>query len=618
VGFLALRFRTTHGRRLLLAAAAAVTLTWLGAAATLYTQATRERARTASLVEADRALHEVDAAAWRTMLGMLSGKALRRESLEHWSVMESLARDADALALAGEIRAAGSRLERATAATDGTAQGMAASAGRQAAGELDALNKQLDSAVDRSRARADRGARQACVLTVGGGGFTVVLVAILLAAYMRAARTARRLRTESARAEGERHALADSERRFRALVRHASDAVLVVGGDGLIAFATDSLERMLGRDAPSLIGRPVGELAAAAARERLETLIADAATAEPPPWVELELSDTAGRVVDAEARIADRRDDPEVGGVIVTLRDAGERRRLERQIRESEFIDAGTGLANRARFERWVEAALTAGGDEPAIAVLIFDLNDFQAINESLGYEAGDRCLAACAQRLRGALDADAPLARLAADEFALLLEGVDERDAELCARRLLDALAPPVRLESTEIPLTASVGVALAAAGGDAARPGARRGLLARDARPAAASPGAARRARPRRRGRRADDRLSADRRRRDPGDHGRRGAAALGAGRRAGVTCGLHSGRRGFWPDRPDRRTRARARLCRCHDPEGRAVPDGQRLGRPAAHAGLRGRRARRARAHRAELGPARARADGVGGAR
>ena len=101
------------------------------------------------------------------------------------------------------------------------------------------------------------------------------------------------------------------------------------------------------------------------------------------------------------------------------------------------------------------------------MVTVLIDLDDFKTINDSLGHPAGDRCLVAYAERLREAVGDSGRIARLGSDEFAVLIEGVTDPDsAEALARRLTDAVAGAVRLDGTEVPLTASAGVSLSSPG--------------------------------------------------------------------------------------------------------------------------------------------------------
>src|SRR5262249_42264505 len=103
----------------------------------------------------------------------------------------------------------------------------------------------------------------------------------------------------------------------------------------------------------------------------------------------------------------------------------------------------------------------SAQRDNSAVSVMIIDLDDFKAINDTLGHEFGDRVLTRLSPRLRDAAGADATLARLGGDEFAVLLEDVGATDAMERAARLVAALDRPLEVESLALHITASVGIA-------------------------------------------------------------------------------------------------------------------------------------------------------------
>jgi diguanylate cyclase (GGDEF)-like protein len=95
--------------------------------------------------------------------------------------------------------------------------------------------------------------------------------------------------------------------------------------------------------------------------------------------------------------------------------------------------------------------------------VLLFDLDGFKTINDSLGHAFGDALLAAVSDRLLGLLRPSDTACRLGGDEFAVLVEDlVEMRDATLVAGRLLDGLALPFVVDGKEVVVGASVGIAL------------------------------------------------------------------------------------------------------------------------------------------------------------
>jgi diguanylate cyclase (GGDEF)-like protein/PAS domain S-box-containing protein len=151
--------------------------------------------------------------------------------------------------------------------------------------------------------------------------------------------------------------------------------------------------------------------------------------------------------------------------VVGAVRDITERRDLEERLQRLAFGDQLTGLPNRALLMSRLRRALKRSErDGSGVAVLYLDLDRFKAVNESLGHETGDRVLAAVARRIERCLRSGDTAARLAADEFAVLLERVGGlEDAVGVADRIIEALRPPLEIDGRHVFATASVGVALA-----------------------------------------------------------------------------------------------------------------------------------------------------------
>jgi diguanylate cyclase (GGDEF)-like protein len=132
------------------------------------------------------------------------------------------------------------------------------------------------------------------------------------------------------------------------------------------------------------------------------------------------------------------------------------------------FHDPLTRLANRALFRDRLDQALRrATRGLRSVAVLFVDLDDFKAVNESLGHDIGDELLAAVAQRLEGCLRPGDSTARLGGDEFAVLIEGVEDTSGAIPpAERILASFAKPFRVRDTELYVGASIGIAVGAPG--------------------------------------------------------------------------------------------------------------------------------------------------------
>lgn len=123
-----------------------------------------------------------------------------------------------------------------------------------------------------------------------------------------------------------------------------------------------------------------------------------------------------------------------------------------------------TGLANRSLLRDRLERALAAARRHRThVAVMVLDLDGFKAVNDGFGHAAGDRVLCVVADRLRGRVRETDTVARPGGDEFTLVVENlVRPEHATVVARKLLDALEPPIRIETGEVRIGASLGVAL------------------------------------------------------------------------------------------------------------------------------------------------------------
>jgi diguanylate cyclase (GGDEF)-like protein len=129
------------------------------------------------------------------------------------------------------------------------------------------------------------------------------------------------------------------------------------------------------------------------------------------------------------------------------------------ELHQLAFYDSLTGLANRALFrDRLGHALALHERDLRAVAVIFADLDDFKAVNDTLGHGPGDELLCRVAERLRDVLRDGDTLARLGGDEFAVLLE--DGGDALTTATRIDDALRYPFLLAGRRLDVRASIGV--------------------------------------------------------------------------------------------------------------------------------------------------------------
>jgi diguanylate cyclase (GGDEF)-like protein len=153
----------------------------------------------------------------------------------------------------------------------------------------------------------------------------------------------------------------------------------------------------------------------------------------------------------------------------------GYQRRLAEHADASQHLalhDALTGLPNRAQFDKRLRSALDAAWQYPdrQVALLIVDLNEFKAVNDTLGHQAGDELLVAAAARLREtARDLDI-VARFGGDEFAVLLPDIPNiAAAEAVAKRIAFSLREDFQLAAGPAAVSGSIGLAIGPVEGDA-----------------------------------------------------------------------------------------------------------------------------------------------------
>ncbi len=158
------------------------------------------------------------------------------------------------------------------------------------------------------------------------------------------------------------------------------------------------------------------------------------------------------------------------GGWIATYEDITERRKSDEQIVFLARHDALTKLPNRVLFQERLEQALIQAQRGTGFALLWLDLDRFKAVNDVLGHPIGDSLLCAVAGRLLELLRASDTVARLGGDEFAILQLGVAApADASVLARRILQVISQTYELDGHQVVVGASIGIALAPAGGSA-----------------------------------------------------------------------------------------------------------------------------------------------------
>ena len=157
--------------------------------------------------------------------------------------------------------------------------------------------------------------------------------------------------------------------------------------------------------------------------------------------------------------------DGEVIRIIGTLSDVTEGKMAEERLLHDAVHDNLTGLPNRELFYDRLEAALTFASNDPNLrpTVLCIDIDRFKQINEGIGLFAGDTILLTLSRRLSRLLKPQDTISRLSADQFAAIVISEPEPEQTIALANVVRrALSTPVTVAEREIPLTASIGLAL------------------------------------------------------------------------------------------------------------------------------------------------------------
>jgi diguanylate cyclase (GGDEF)-like protein len=152
------------------------------------------------------------------------------------------------------------------------------------------------------------------------------------------------------------------------------------------------------------------------------------------------------------------------GGCVQTFEDITARLAAENQVRLLALHDALTGLPNRTLLRERLDIALFAAKERgEQIALLCLDLDHFKDVNDTLGHAAGDLLLQEFVQRISRYLRATDTFARMGGDEFAILLQGIENPAAAASlAQRVITAVAKPFQLERDEVHVGISIGIVL------------------------------------------------------------------------------------------------------------------------------------------------------------
>lgn len=263
----------------------------------------------------------------------------------------------------------------------------------------------------------------------------------------------------------------DNEARFRSLVQHSSDVIMIVDPDGTIRYASPSMATVFGHEPEKLVGTNLMQLlhpedvhaGTHFLDELARTTLRTGGTSRGVLKSEWRLRSAAGLWMTVDNVGTNLLREPVIGGLVLNTRDVTEQSVIKQQYMHQAFHDPLTDLANRSLFLYQVGHALARHSRHAhPVTVLFLDLDNFKTVNDSLGHAEGDRLLVEAARRLAGCVRSSDLIARLGGDEFAVLVEDADSVDeVQVVATRIGEALSRPFMLGGKEVFVNASIGIA-------------------------------------------------------------------------------------------------------------------------------------------------------------
>ncbi len=267
---------------------------------------------------------------------------------------------------------------------------------------------------------------------------------------------------------------------FEQLLHALPDALLVVDEAGSIVMTNRQVEKLFGLSEGELLGSTIARLLPTRFQHdhanRLRDYFNHGRSRAMGTSRNLVAQRADGEEFAVDISIQLVRNNGKPYGVAI-VRDVSEQRRIQTEFeRQSRALarsnahlwhlahyDPLTELPNRVLFQdRLAHALLRAKRKQCHAALMNLDLDNFKDINDSMGHGMGDQLLQSVSQRLHHCIREDDSIARLGGDEFTIILEEIQyPHDAAQVARKLIDTLSVPFRLQEREVFVTTSIGIA-------------------------------------------------------------------------------------------------------------------------------------------------------------
>lgn len=262
--------------------------------------------------------------------------------------------------------------------------------------------------------------------------------------------------------------LREQAEHYQLLAEHTTDLITIYSPDGVCRYASPSSIRLLGYQPEELLGRSVFDLFheedLKTTKKRFLSKILEQPDDNEAVSYRIRRHDGHYIWLETVSKIICNDLTGAVEEIIAVSRDITQRKETEERLLYLANYDSLTGLPNRTMFRDCLRRAVArAQRNDTRVALLFLDLDRFKNINDSLGHHVGDQLLKGVAKRLQKHAREGDTVARLGGDEFTVILEGVREpEDAAAVARKILELMEPPFKLDGHDIVVSTSIGITI------------------------------------------------------------------------------------------------------------------------------------------------------------
>ncbi len=270
---------------------------------------------------------------------------------------------------------------------------------------------------------------------------------------------------------------------FQLILKSAGEGIFGSNTEGMITFVNPAAEKILGYSSELLINHPLSTILSPTNIE-----VAVDKSTPPQEWHESDIYEACknGRVFHKDDTLFVKQDKStlpveftaaplhdehkQYNGIVFVFSDITLRKTIEEQLTNLALYDHLTKLPNRLLFEKTINQSLArARRNNKQMALMFLDLDHFKNINDSLGHDIGDSLLKGVADRLIGCVRETDTVARLGGDEFAVILDEISVlEDAAIIAQKIITSLQPAFYLNSNEVFVSTSIGIAVYPVSGD------------------------------------------------------------------------------------------------------------------------------------------------------